>query len=209
MTKAILSLKQSGTKLLRQKESPTDADFVYFFVPVDKHHRVVFKQEPHQHMMTMPSNMSDHTSPPKRPPPPATFFDTSIDDWQSKINDDFNQLYLNLYKQTGDFSSSLQSSAPFNPRNMVVVPEVIVTDAKDKRTVEKIDTIERKEHIFDPTEDTRNFSSQDLFGGKRDNYSIMGDGIRTLNMTKPDNTHNSLMILTRSANLFRVASYIR
>jgi hypothetical protein len=128
--------------------------------------------------MTFPSSSCDKPNiAPKRPPPPSVHFEDSIDDWQTKINDDFNQLYLSLYKNPRDFgmTSTLANVNPEgvvvnetisqnpNPRRQLTVPEIIVTNTKDTRTIEKFDTIERREHIFeDPTENILERSFLDL-----------------------------------------------
>lgn len=137
----------------------------------------------------MPIEWKDKSNPPKRPPPPTVYLDTSIDDWQRKINDDFNQLYSSLYKNAGDFGMSsflnpkedglgvnqtISHNHP-NPERLVV-PEVIVTAVKDKRTLEKIDNIERTEQIFDePIEQTHEYCFDNPFRGEgnlRKNTSI-------------------------------------
>lgn len=128
-------------------------------------------------------------NPPKRPPPPASLFESSIDDWQRKVNDDFNQLYLNLYKNAGDFGrqslmnpkdhamvTQMMVSPNLRPQGQIAVPEVVVTDVKDKTTIEKIDKIERKEQIFDPVDQTGNYSSS--------SYPFGGSGNKELKATK-------------------------
>jgi len=120
------------------------------------------------------SNMTKESTP-IRPPPP--FSSESIDDWQKKVNEDFNRLYHNLYnsspKPWGGSTRSL-STPPARPPpplpevsgsnpsggnpGHLTVPEVVITDVKNNRKIEKIDKIERKEHIFGGAKDDKSWT---------------------------------------------------
>jgi len=109
--------------------------------------------------MTFPSDFSPQ-NPPKRPPPPAAYVDASIDEWQRKINDDFNRLYLSLYQNPSQSREFAASSPPaFNPmtdhmsqntiRQDFIVPQVIVTDFKDKRAIEQINKTKQNQNFLE------------------------------------------------------------
>lgn len=119
-----------------------------------------------------------------RPPPP--FSSESIDDWQKKVNEDFNRLYHNLYnsspKPWGGSTKSLSTppvrppppevsgsnaSSGGNPGH-ITVPEVVITDVKNNRKIEKIDKIERKEHIFGGAKDEKSWTIPIERGNQRE-----------------------------------------
>jgi hypothetical protein len=106
----------------------------------------------------MDQQWRSNQSVPQRPPPPLSPFamDKGIDDWQKKIDDDFNQIYYNLYQEYEKNPSTFQGLKPLMPPPTgmgmgpgMTVPDVIITDVKDTSKIEKIDHINRIVQTFD------------------------------------------------------------
>lgn len=91
---------------------------------------------------------------PQRPPPPSSspFGDKGIDDWQKKIDEDFNQIYFNLYKEYEKNPDAFRGMEPLLPPPVGLngsVPQVVITNVKNESKIEKIDHIKRTEQTFD------------------------------------------------------------
>ena len=93
---------------------------------------------------------------PQRPPPPAAFAsgEKGIDDWQKKIDEDFNQIYCNLYREYEQNPDAFRDLQPLMPppvsgKNAAAVPQVVITDVKNHSKIEKIDHVSRTEQTFD------------------------------------------------------------
>lgn len=75
-----------------------------------------------------------------------------IDDWQKKIDEDFNQIYFNLYKEYEKNPDSFRGMEPLLPPPVGMnssVPQVVITNVKNESKIEKIDHIKRTEQTFD------------------------------------------------------------